>query len=394
VSHPGFTPAPGPDPSVPEIGVGMLGHAFMGRAHANGYRKMSYMIYPPPARPRLVALAGRDPSALAESARRYGFEGYYTDWREMVHDDRIGVLDNGGPNDLHAEPCMAAARAGKHLLCEKPLARTAEEAHGMWQAAEAAGVVHMAGFSYRFLPAVRLAYTVMRSGRLGKVYHYRARYLQEWLLGVHETPMSWRLRAAEAGSGAVGDIGSHVIDLARFLVGEIARVSATTRTLIPERRLPVGEGLGRVDVDDAFASTVEFSGGAIGTLEATRVAAGRRNYLAFEINGEAGSLAFDLERPNELGVFLVEDSPELRGFHDVLVTEKSHPWIGHWWPQGHVLGWEHSFVHEIAHLFDSIVHQCSVRPLGADFEDGYRAAVVCDAILASARDRRQVDVVY
>jgi predicted dehydrogenase len=312
----------------------------------------------------------------------------------MLADDRVQLFDNGGPNDAHAEPCIAAAQAGKHILCEKPLARTAEEAKTMLDAVEKAGVKHMVAFNYRFVPAIRQMRKLIESGALGRIYHFRAVYLQEWIMPHYNMPMIWRLTKDVAGSGALGDLGAHIIDLGRYLVGEVDSVSAMTRTFIPER--PWGDGtLGQVDVDDAFAAVVSFDNGALGTVEATRFAAGRKNGNVIEINGEKGSLRFNLERMNELEAFWIDDEPkETRGFHQVLVSEPYHPWWENWWPQGHMIGWEHTFVHEITHLLDCIVHDKPVSPIGADFADGYRCAVICDAILESAASKRQVDCKY
>jgi predicted dehydrogenase len=380
--------------AVPEIGVGMLGYAFMGKAHTNAYKKIPYMMYPPPAVPRLVAICGRTEAATAEAARRYGYEQAYTDWRKMLENDKVQLFDNGGPNDAHAEPCIAAAQAGKHILCEKPLARTAEEAKEMLDAVAKTGVKHMVAFNYRFVPAIRQARNLIESGALGRIYHFRAVYLQEWIMPHYATPMIWRLEKKAAGSGALGDLGAHIIDLGRFLVGEVTGVSALTRTFIKERP-KAGGGMGTVDVDDAFTAAVEFENGAIGTLEATRFAAGRKNHLVLEVNGEKGSIRFNLERMNEMEVFWVGEQPkETQGFHDVLVSEGYHPWWSNWWPHGHIIGWEHSFAHEITHLLDCIVNDKAVAPYGATFEDGYRAAAICDAILASAANKKQVDVKY
>jgi predicted dehydrogenase len=393
----GFTSMAGPkaEGDFAQVGVGMLGYAFMGKAHTNAYKKIPYMMYPPPAVPKLVAICGRDGEAVAEAARRYGYESAYTDWREMLEDDRIQLFDNGGPNNVHAEPCIAAARAGKHIICEKPLARTAAESKEMLDAVERAGVKHMVAFNYRFVPAIRQARELIESGALGQIYHYRAVYLQEWVMAHYDLPRIWRLDKSVAGSGALGDLGAHIIDLARFLVGEISSVGAMMRTFIDERPLPDGTGSGKVDVDDAFVSVVEFENGAIGTLEATRFAGGRKNHQVIEINGEKGSICFDLERMNELQVYWVGEEPtETQGFHNVLVTEGYHPWWENWWPHGHIIGWEHTFVHELTHLLDCIVNDGDVAPYGATFEDGYRAAVVCDAILGSAASRRQVDIDY
>ena len=289
----GFTTMAGAkaEGEVPQVGVGMLGYAFMGKAHSNAYKKIPYMMYPPPAVPVLAAVCGRNEQAVAEAARRYGYAKYYTDWREMLKDDDVQLFDNGAPNALHAEPSIMAAQAGKHVLCEKPLGRNPEESKAMWDAVEKAGVKHMVAFNYRFVAAIRQARELIESGALGRIYHYRAIYLQEWIMPHYGTPMIWRLNKAEAGAGALGDLGSHIIDLGRYLVGEIESVGAMARTFIPERPLPDGS-TATVDVDDAFVATVGFANGAIGTLEATRFAAGRKNHEVIEINGEKGSLVF------------------------------------------------------------------------------------------------------
>jgi predicted dehydrogenase len=370
------------------LGIGVLGYAFMGRAHAQAYRTLMALPAPPPLEPRLVAVAGRDADAVGEAARRHGFELAVTDWRELVADERVQLFDNCGPNGLHGEPTVAAAEAGKHVICEKPLGRDAGESFETWRRVAAAGVVHMCAFNYRFVPAVRLARELIAAGELGEVRHFRARYLQDW--GLDATVATWRFEREQAGSGALGDLGAHVVDLGRHLVGEIASVGGVTRTFVGER------GGRAVDVDDAFAAAVQFDGGAIGTLEASRLAPGRRNALAFEINGSKGSLAFDLERFNELRVYAGGSipAPGAQGFRDVLVTDPGHPFAEHWWPPGHVLGWDATFVHELHHLLAAIRDGGGVRPLGADFEDGYRAAEVCDAIARSAAGGARESIRY
>ena len=370
---------------VAPVGIGMLGYAFMGKAHANAYRTLAYMTWPPPLRPELIAIAGRNEAAVTEAAARYGFAGHATDWRDLVGDPRIHVFDNAGPNHLHAEPTIAAARAGKHVICEKPLGRTANESFEIWQAVEQAGVRHLCAFNYRFLPAVRLAREMIEEGELGEIFHFRAAYLQEWITDP-AFPMVWRLDSELAGSGALGDLGAHIIDLARYLVGEIVTVGGITRTFVGDR--PGGQ----VDVDDAFESFVQFEQGAIGTLEASRFALGRKNALSFEINGSKGSIAFDLERLNELLVHTPDRKAE--GFRQVLVTEPHHPYLEHWWPPGHVIGWEHTFVHELHHFLAAVRDGEDVRPRGANFEDGYRAAEVCDAIVRSSRSGVRQEVTY
>ncbi|MCQ3930062.1 MAG: gfo/Idh/MocA family oxidoreductase [Chloroflexi bacterium] len=392
----GFTSMAGAKASgtAPEIGIGMLGYAFMGKAHSNAFKKLPYMMYPPVAIPRLVAICGRNEEATAEAARRYGYEGYYTDWRKMLENPNIHVFDNGGPNDAHAVPSIAAAQAGKHVFCEKPLARTAEEAKSMLDAVNKAGVKHMVAFNYRFVPAIMQARKIIESGALGRIFHFRASYLQEWIIDPN-FPKIWRLDKSVAGSGALGDLGAHVIDLGRFLVGEPKRVMGMTKTFIEERPLPDGSGMGKVDVDDAFVALLEFENGAIGTVEASRFCHGHKNYEVLEINGENGSIRFNLERLNELDVFWADEDPkETRGFHNTLISEGYHPYWENWWPHGHMLGWEHSFVHEFHHFFSAIVNKTNVAPYGATFEDGYRNAVICDAIVASAQSGRSVDIKY
>ncbi|MEO8288034.1 MAG: Gfo/Idh/MocA family oxidoreductase [Chloroflexota bacterium] len=379
--------------AAPVVGVGMFGYAFMGKAHTNGYKKLPYMIYPPPAIPRLVAIAGRNEEGVREAAARYGYEKYYLDYRDMIKDPDVQLFDNGGPNFMHAEPTIAAAEAGKHVICEKPLARSREEARTMLDAVTKAGVKHMAAFNYRFVPAIRQAYELIKSGALGEIYHFRAVYLQEWITDP-DFPLIWRLDKKLAGSGALGDLGAHIIDLGRFLVGEPKSVIATTKTFITERPLPDGSGKGKVEVDDAFEAIVEFENGAVGTLEASRFAPGRKNYEVFEINGSKGSIRFNLERFNELQVYWTDARRETQGFTDVLVTESFHPFWSNWWPHGHIIGWEHTFVHELAHLLDCIVNNKDVAPYGATFEDGYRNAVICDAILQSSQEGRRVNIEY
>ena len=391
-----FTKMAGPkaEGEAPVIGVGMLGYAFMGKAHSNAYKKLPYIMYPPVAMPRLVAIAGRNEEAVSEAARRYSYEKYYTDWRKLIADPDIQLFDNGGPGNMHAEPTIAAAQAGKHVICEKPMARSAEEGYRMWQEVQKTGVKHMVAWNYRFVPAIRTAYDLIKSGKLGRIYHFRAAYLQEWIMPHYETAQIWRLNKAASGSGALGDLGSHIIDLSRFLCGEVKSLQAMAKTFVPTRYLPDGTPW-EVDVDDAVVANFEFENGAIGTIEASRFAAGHKNYNCWEINGEKGSIRFDLERMNELEVFWVDEEPrETQGWHQVLVSEGYHPFMSHWWPHGHIIGWEHSFVHEIHHLLDCIVNDKGIAPFGATFEDGYRNAVICDAMLESASTRRTVDLKY
>lgn len=391
----GFTSMAGGQASgeAKTLGIGILGYAFMGKAHSNAFKKIPYMMYPPAAIPRLVGIAGRNETAVTEAAKRYGYENAYTDWRDMIANDDVDVFDNGGPNDAHAEPTIAAAEAGKHVFCEKPLGRTAEEAKAMLDAVEKAGVKHMVAFNYRFVPAIVQARKLIESGALGRIYHWRAVYLQEWGMDP-EMPISWRFQKSIAGSGALGDLGAHIIDLARFLVGEPKSVMGYTQNWMPQRPDGAGNPV-TADVDDGFVAAMEFENGALGTVEATRFAKGRKNHNSFEINGENGSLKFNLERLNELEVFWADDEPNTtQGFRNVLVSEPHHPYWSNWWPQGHMIGWEHSFVHEFDHFFRAIVNDTDVDPYGATFVDGYRNAVICDAIVESATGGKRVDIKY
>src|SRR5262245_2880477 len=364
---------------IPEIGVGMLGYAFMGKAHSNAFRKIAYMTWPPPFKPRLVSIAGRNEEAVKAAAERYGYERWTTDWQDLVADPEIGLFDNGGPNIVHAEPTIAAAQAGKHVVCEKPLGRTAEESYDIWKAVEATGVKHLCAFNYRFVPAVRLARELIDTGELGEIRHFRARYLQDW--GDDASLDTWRFHADEAGSGALADLMAHVVDIARFLNGEIAEVSGVTKTFIPGRQ-----------VDDAAEAAVECANGAVGTFESTRFAHGRRNVLQWEINGTKGALAFDMERFADLQVF--REDERTRGFATVQVSEPEHPFASFWWPPGHVVGWGDTFVHELHHLLEAIANDTDVAPYGATFEDGYRCAEVCDAIVRSGVEGARVRIEY
>jgi predicted dehydrogenase len=357
----------------------MLGYAFMGKAHSNALRKVAYMTWPPPLVPRLVVIAGRDEQAVSEAAERYGFERSTTRWEEVVGDPDVELFENLGPNSLHAAPTIAAAEGGKHVLCEKPLGRDAAESYDIWSRVAATGVKHMCAFNYRFVPAVRLARELIEAGELGELRHFRGRYLQDW---GDTSAAVWRFEKTASGSGALGDLAAHVIDLARYLVGEIEAVSGFLRTFVPGR-----------EVDDAVEAAVEFESGAVGTLEATRLALGRRNAFQWEINGTKGSLAFDMERMNELQVFRA-DGDRARGFKTVLVSEADHPFWEHWWPPGHIIGWGDTFVHELHHLLQAIADDTEVGPHGATFEDGYRAAEVCDAIVRSGAGRRREEVGY
>ena len=391
-SGPQFTPMSGRD-DIPEIGVGVLGYRFMGRVHTNAYRRIPSTFWPPVARPRLVALCGRNAELVAAAARRYGYEGYYVDWRAMIEDERIQIVDNCGPHSLHVEPSIAALEARKHVICEKPMALNSTDAARMLLTARKSGTKHMCGFNYRFIPAVRLAREIIERGLLGKIYHFRGHYLQE---SAHdpERPPAKTPDPDAPWVGSLLNLGSHLIDMARFIVGEPVSVSALMSTFEPTRPLASGERI-KIEADDACLALLEFDNGSIGVLEASRVATGRKNRQYWEVNGSKGSLCFDLERLNELQVCLEGGTAEgLTGFQNVLVTEAQHPYLKFWWPRGHILGWEHAHVNEIYHFVEAVVGQKNVAPYGATFEDGYRAAVVCDAIVESARTGRRVPIRY
>ncbi|ERH01084.1 MAG: putative dehydrogenase related protein [Halonotius sp. J07HN6] len=397
--------------------VGMIGYGFMGRAHANALARLPMFFPDAPAVTR-DTLVGRDESALGEAADRLGFERTATDWRDVVGD--VDVLYNLAPNHLHAEPSIAALEAGTAVLCEKPLATTREGAESMASAAADADVPACIGFNYRFVPAIQYARRLIDAGEIGEITQFRGRYLQDWLVDP-DAPWSWRLDDDRAGSGALGDLGAHTVDLARFLVGDrtggIDRVSGNLRTFTTER--PVAsegdETTGDaettsddetasddesttehrpVTVDDAFTAQLGFANGAVGTVEASRVAAGHKNDHTIEIHGTEGSLRFSLERLNELDVH----TGDSRGYETVLVTEESDPYLDRWWPPGHVLGWEHTFVHESYEFLTSVADSTTGEsttgstPTVPSFADGAAVQRVLDGIERAAEAETWVDL--
>ncbi len=363
------------------LNVAMIGYEFMGRAHSNAWRQVPH-FFQLPRPPVMQVVCGRSEGRVKEAAGRLGWREYATSWEEVVARDDIDVVDICTPGDSHKEIAIAAARAGKAVLCEKPLANDLADAIGMHEAAEAAGVVHMVCHNYRRAPAVALARAWISEGRIGDIRHYRGTYLQDWIVDP-DFPRVWRLEKARAGSGALGDIASHSIDLARHLVGEIAEVSGLLETFIPERPLEGGGGRGPVDVDDAALALLRFENGAIGSVEGSRFAPGRKNYNRFEINGSRGSIAFDLERMNELEIY-TEDGPD-SGFRTVLVTDAAHPYVDAWWPPGHILGYEHTFVHTLVDFLRGVASGTSPAP---SFADGVHNQRVLDAIERSSASRR------
>ena len=371
-----------------EANVALIGYAFMGKAHSNAYRQVN-PFFAPTLRPRMKVICGRTPSAVRAAAREYGWDEAATDWQEVVARKDIDIVDVSTPGDSHMEIAIAAARAGKAVFCEKPLANTVRDAERMLAAVEKAGVVHMICHNYRRAPAVMLARQLIAEGQLGDIRHYRGTYLQDWITDPN-FPLVWRLDKKKAGSGALGDIAAHSIDLARFLVGEISEVAADLATFVKMRPLPDNpKKRGRVTVDDASVSLVRFANGAIGTIEATRMAPGRKNYNRFEINGSRGSLAFDLERMNELELYLEADQQRVRGFRRILVTESTHPYVKAWWPPGHIIGYEHTFTHTVYDLLEAMARDKVPQP---NFVDGVRNQRVLGAIEKAAATRRWISV--
>jgi predicted dehydrogenase len=375
-------------PRVRDVNVALIGYAFMGKAHSNAWRQVAPFLSPR-LRPRMKVLCGRSRDRLEGAARAYGWEEVETDWRRAIARDDIDIVDIATTDATHAEIAIAAARAGKAVFCEKPLATTVRDGERMLEAVRRARVTHMICHNYRRVPALLLARQLIADGRLGTIRHFRGTYLQDWIVDP-AFPRVWRLDKRQTGAGALGDIGSHVVDLARYLVGEIADVAGATATFIKRRPLPDDPSRrAAVTVDDAAVAAVRFANGALGTIEATRMAPGRKNFNRLEINGSAGSLAFDLERLNELEVYFEDDPPSLRGFRTVLVTEATHPFLQAWWPPGHIIGWEHTFVHMVYDLLEAIADRRVPSP---NFEDGVRNQRVLEAIERSSRTRRWVTV--
>lgn len=353
--------------------VGLIGYDFMGRAHSNAYRQVGH-FYDLPAKVRMKTVCGRTESAVKEAADRLGWEGYATNWQSVIDDPEIDLIDISTPGATHAEIAVAASQAGKHVLCEKPLATTLQEAEAMAEAAKASGRAHGVMFNYRKVPAIAHAKRLIEEGAIGRVRQFRAAYLQDWLADC-DAEMSWRLDASKAGSGAHGDLGSHLTDLARFLVGEISAVCGMQTTFVQERPLPDG-GKGKVTVDDASAFLARFADGATGVFEMSRVAHGRKNHNRFEINGEKGSIKFDLERLNELQIALPEEDGCVEGFRTIHVTGDRYEGSAAWWPPGHGLGYEHTFIIYLAEAIQAI---CSGSEISPSFSDGLAAQRVLDA---------------
>jgi predicted dehydrogenase len=380
------------------LAVGMVGHAFMGAAHSQAWRNAP-RFFDLPLAPTMAVVCGRDAGRAAAAADRLGWSASETDWRRLVERDDVDLVDICTPGDTHAEIAIAALDAGKHVLCEKPLANTVAEAEAMAEAAgraAAGGVRAMVGFTYRRVPAIALARRLVEDGRIGEVRHVRAQYLQDWIADP-EAPLSWRLEKDKAGSGALGDIGAHIIDLTQFITQDrITEVSGQLATFVKERPLAAehsglsgtaaaGAGeRGPVTVDDAAVFLAKFTGGAVGVFEATRFATGRKNAIRIEINGDKGSLAFDFEDMNVLQVYDAGEADETAGFRRILVTEPGHPYVAAWWPPGHGLGYEHAFTHQVVDLVTAIAEGTDPRPT---FADGLQVQRVLAAVETSSDTR-------
>ena len=376
------------------LSVGMVGYAFMGAAHSQAWRNAP-RFFDLPLQLRMSAVAGRDEAKVTAAATRLGWESTETSWQALIARDDIDLIDVCTPGDTHAEIAIAALAAGKHVLCEKPLANTVEEAEAMVAAAEKAkanGVRSMVGFTYRRVPAIGLARQLVAEGRIGTIHHVRAQYLQDWIVDP-EAPLSWRLDKTKAGSGALGDIGAHIVDLTQFITGDtIATVTGRLETFVKERPLPAeshtglsgtagATGRGQVTVDDAAAFLAQFRGGALGVFEATRFANGRKNAIRIEVNGSRGSIAFDFEDMNVLHFYDGDDGAATAGFRRILATEAEHPYVAAWWPPGHLLGYEHGFTHQVVDLVTDIAKGADPTP---SFADGLQVQRVLAAVEASS----------
>jgi predicted dehydrogenase len=376
------------------LNVGMIGYKFMGKAHSNAYRQVARFFPDMGTVPVMKALCGRDEGGVRKAAETFGWQGYETDWRRLIARDDIDVIDIGAPNNMHAEIAVAAAQAGKHVFCEKPLGNTAGEARRMLEAVEGAGVQSLVWFNYRANPAVSFAKQLIDDGVIGKIYHVRALFLQDWAVNA-DVSLGWRLKKDTAGSGSHGDLLAHCLDIARFLAGEISEVSGLLETFIKQRPEQASSDdrmggvasdvMGTVDVDDASLALARFESGALGTFEATRFALGRKNHNRIEINGSLGSLVFNAERPNELEIYTEDTHPGTNGFRTVSVTSGQDRYTGHYWPTAHNVGYEHTFISLLYDAFGAIGEGKSPTP---SFRDGYLNNVLLDAIARSAETKK------
>ncbi len=379
-----------------EVNVALIGYKFMGKAHSNAFRQVR-RFFPGKLVPRLKVICGRDRAGLKAAAQQFGWEEIETDWEKVVRRKDIDVVDVSTPGHLHHSMVLAAAREKKHIICEKPLGNTLKEAREMLAAVKRAGVLHMLMFNYRRIPAIAYARKLMRSGKLGKIYHWHGAYLQDWIMDP-EFPLVWRLDKKFAGTGALGDIGAHAIDFAQYLNGNITEVIGHSTTFIKRRSVVTkqkglkakgGPQKGKVTVDDDTNFLARFRNGSVGVFESSRFCGGRRNYNTFQVYGSKGSLAFNLERLNELEIYNSEEAAGEQGFKTISVTEAVHPYVGSWWPPGHIIGYEHTFVHAVKDFLDCLDKGRMPRP---NFEDGIQNQAVLDAVERSAASRRWTEV--
>lgn len=381
-----------------KLNVALIGYQFMGKAHSNAYRQVARFFDDLEVEPVLKVICGRNEENVRKAAQKYGWEEYDTSWERVVERKDIDLVDVSVPGNMHAPIAIAAANAGKMVLCEKPLANTLAEARQMYEAVQKNGVPNALCHNYRFAPAVQLAKQLIDEGRIGKIYHFRGTYLQDWIVDPN-FPLVWRLQKEVAGSGAHGDLNAHLIDMARFLVGEIAEVSGMMETFIKQRpKLAASDDrlggvasteMGEVTVDDAALFLVRFENGAIGSIEATRFALGRKNYNRFEINGSKGSLVFNMERMNELEVYFQDDPPHVRGFRVVQASDSVHPFMSAWWPVGHIIGYEHTFINLVYSMLKAFNKGEVFKP---NFEDGVRNQAVLEAVDVSSQQKRWVSI--
>jgi predicted dehydrogenase len=377
------------------VNVGLIGYQFMGKAHSNAYRQVG-RFFDLPVDVRMHTLCGRNEGAVRKAADTYGWESVETDWRRLVENPEIDVVDISTPGNTHAEIAIAAAKAGKAVFCEKPIGNTLPEAEAMLAAVRESGVPNAVFHNYRKAPAVAFAKQMIEEGKLGEIYHARFHYLQDWIVDP-KFPLVWRLQKEVAGSGSHGDLAAHSIDMARFLVGEFAEVCGMLHTFIKERPIPgaiddkmgatATEEMGKVTVDDASVFMARFQNGAIATFEATRFALGRKNYNRFEINGSKGSIVFNMERMNELEYYDDADASGTKGFRLIQASSGEHPYAGHYWPVAHIIGYEHTFINLLA---DAFTNMAEGNPISPDFTDGYENQRVLDAVERSHESRAWV----
>jgi predicted dehydrogenase len=379
--------------NVPKVGIGLMGYGFMGKAHTNAYKKISYFSWrwPPPAIPELIAICGRTKEKVEEASYKYGFQGYYTDWKKIVEDPRIDIFDNCSPDNMHAEPSIAAIRNGKNVICEKPLAMSVKDAKEMALSASEAGVKSMCGHNYRFIPGVRLAKEIIDRGYMGKIYEFRGKYLQPYGFNPSENIENiWY--ATGTRSGVMLGIGSHVIDMARFLIGEIITVYGMQK-IFNKKRPDARGNMQDIEADESNTVVLEFKNGAAGTIETSCINSARKNQHAWEIYGSKGSMHWDLEDLNHLYVNIADPAvKEIAGFTKVNVTEPTHPFSDMLWPPGHNMGWESGHVNELLHFIDSVVNNKPVEPYGATFYDGYVVQVIMDAIKKSSNEGKKINI--